>query len=113
MPEDRFAGDRDRPADREQEHAKRNEEQGELVRHAVEQLRERRDRQRRTLDANGGNEPWDPIENDRRLMDRRAGGRGGQRRSDRGLPWWQKGLAFALLCAILRCWRFFRPRNRR
>jgi hypothetical protein len=39
--------------------------------------------------------------------DRRERGRGGRRRGDRGRPWWQKGLLFGVLCALLRCWRFF------
>jgi hypothetical protein len=41
--------------------------------------------------------------------DRRQGGRGGRRRTDPGIPWWQKGLVFAAICAVLRCWRLFRP----
>src|SRR5687768_8638240 len=44
-----------------------------------------------------------------RDSDRRHGGRGGRRRTDQGRPWWQKGLFFAALCAVLRCWRLFRP----
>ena len=43
---------------------------------------------------------------DRRQSDRRLG-RGGRRRNDRGRPWWQKGLLFGAICAVLRCWRFF------
>jgi hypothetical protein len=40
--------------------------------------------------------------------DRRQRGRGGRRRIDRGRPWWQKGLFFGAVLAILR-WRFFPP----
>jgi hypothetical protein len=45
---------------------------------------------------------------DRRQGERRQSGRGGRRRGDRGRPWWQKGLVFAALCAIARCWRWVR-----
>ena len=47
------------------------------------------------------------------LQDRRAGGRGGRRSSDRGRPWWQKGLVFGVLCVVLRCWRFLGRRAKR
>jgi hypothetical protein len=43
-----------------------------------------------------------------RGTDRRQRGRGGRRRIDRGRPWWQKGLFFGAVLAILR-WRFFPP----
>jgi hypothetical protein len=46
---------------------------------------------------------------DDRGTDRRQGGRGGRRRTDQGIPWWQKGLVLATLCAVLRWWRVFRP----
>ena len=50
-----------------------------------------------------------PVSDKReRDNDRRQGGRGGRRRTDQGRPWWQKGLFFAALCAVLRCWRFVR-----
>jgi hypothetical protein len=46
---------------------------------------------------------------ERRVGDeRRERGRGGRRRSDRGRPWWQKGLFFGTVLAIVR-WRFFPP----
>jgi len=44
--------------------------------------------------------------------DRRHRPFGGRRRTDRGRPGWQKGLMFGALCAVLRCWRFFRRRPR-
>jgi hypothetical protein len=37
-----------------------------------------------------------------RGTDRRHGGRGGRRHADRGRPWWQKGLFFGAVLAILR-----------
>jgi len=40
--------------------------------------------------------------------DRREQGRGGRRRGDRSRPWWQKGLFFGAVLAIVR-WRFFPP----
>src|SRR5688572_22189302 len=40
--------------------------------------------------------------------DRRHRPFGGRRRTDRGRPWWQKGLFFAGLCVALRCWQVFR-----
>ena len=49
---------------------------------------------------------------ERRDEDRRSAIRGGRRRGDRGRPWWQTGIAFAMVCAVLRCWRFFRPAAR-
>lgn len=55
----------------------------------------------------GSSEYGDSAE--RRGADRRAAGRGGRRRRDRGVPWWRGGLWFAALCALLRCWRWFRP----
>jgi len=41
-------------------------------------------------------------------LDRRQRGRGGRRRTDRGRPWWQKGLVFAAFCVALRYWRVVR-----
>ena len=52
----------------------------------------------------------DPIERSTEIdrgTDRRHGGRGGRRNTDRGRPWWQKGLVFAALCAALRLRRHF------
>jgi hypothetical protein len=45
---------------------------------------------------------------ERRDSRRKAGSRGGRRREDKGLPWWRGGLAFAALCAALKCWRWLR-----
>jgi hypothetical protein len=44
----------------------------------------------------------------RRKEDRRAGGRGGRRLGDQRLPWWRKGLVFAAICGVLKCWRYVR-----
>ena len=38
--------------------------------------------------------------------DRRQRPLGGRRSTDRGRPWWQKGLFFGALCVALRCWQY-------
>jgi hypothetical protein len=44
----------------------------------------------------------------RRGLERRAAPGDGSRRGSRAYPWWRRGVILAALCAILRCWRWFR-----
>ena len=100
MSQERIATSEDaRVPDREDDHERRNQLQADLFRQTLARLRSLRSRR-----------PSDPAhaqDDDQRRQERRKG-RGGRRRLDRGVPWWQKGLAFAIVCAILRCWRLLR-----
>jgi hypothetical protein len=40
--------------------------------------------------------------------DRRRISRSGRRKGDRRWPWWRQGAAFAAICVVLRCWRWFK-----
>ena len=104
MSEHRAAIDAATDHDRELDHARRNHLQGELIRREVERLR----RLRELTNAWSQQTATVPSLEERRHSNSRRGGRGGRRRGDLGRPWWQKGVAFAAVCALLRCWRIFR-----
>jgi hypothetical protein len=44
--------------------------------------------------------------------DRRRNSRSGRRKGDRRWPWWRQSIAFAAICAVLRCWKWFKRTDR-